>query len=321
MRGAKLLFVGAVLFFIGKQFATDLARPEIKQIELRPAWLLASGALYLLGNLPSAWFWRHLHGFFGYPVPIYAALRAHYIGQLGKYVPGKALAIWMRAALVHPHGVPYGVSIIASFYEVLTGMAAGAMVAAAIYAVDPPAITEELLGAVGLTLHPAWLGFLLMAVCGVPLIPGVFNFVVARLTRRLPVVQLYRLPAVRFGTLAIGLLTTGVGWWLQGLSVWAMLNAVLPEPPPLTLSLLAQCTAAIGFANAAGFVSMIPGGFGVREWLLLELLGFAGPKPLVAAAAIMLRLDWIVTEALVALCTYWPKPAGEQREPAGSNRI
>ena len=318
-RGGKLLLAGLILFFVGWQLKKDLEpksdpnQPNITDIQLRPAWVAASGVLYLLGNFPSAWFWRHVHAKFGYPLPLYAAVRAHYISQLGKYVPGKALAIAIRADFVHPYGIPYGVSIIITFYEVLTGMAAGGIVAALVFAVEPP-------GDLKLGLHPIALGAILIGLCGIPLLPGVFNLIVAKLSARIQAVQLYRLPPLRFGVLATGLLSTGAGWWVQGLSWWAMLNAVLPEPPAPTFSLWAQCTASIAFANVAGFVIVVvPGGFGVREYLLRMLLGFAGPAPYISAAAILLRLDWIATEALFALCTYWIKPRGECSEPLESD--
>ena len=54
------------------------------------------------------------------------------------------------------------------------------------------------------------------------ILPGVFNFVIARLTARIQAVELYRLPPMRFGTLLAGLLSTSIGWFLQGLSVWAL---------------------------------------------------------------------------------------------------
>jgi glycosyltransferase 2 family protein len=309
-RGAELLVAGLILFFVGWQFKNDLEpkddpdRPNITDIELRPAWLAASGALYLVSVFPTAWYWRRLHANFGYPLPLYAALRAHYISQLGKYVPGKALALLMRAKFTRPFGVPYGVSVIISFYEVLTGMAAGGILAALVYAIEPPR------GDLEVGLHPLAIGAILIGMCGIPLLPGVFNFVVAKMSARIQAVQLYRLPPLRFGVLATGLLTTGVGWWVQGLSWWAMLNAVLPEPPGLTFSLWAQCTASIAFATVAGFVLVfIPGGLGVRELILSRLLlGIVGAPAYISAAAILLRLDWIASEALVALCVYWLKP-------------
>jgi uncharacterized membrane protein YbhN (UPF0104 family) len=302
-RGIKLLAAGLILLFIGKRFADDLQQLDFETLEVRPGWLAISGVLYLIGVLPNAWFWRHLHFQFGYPIPLYAALRAHYIGQIGKYVPGKALALALRAHLTHPFGVPYGVSIILSFYEVLTMMAAGGIVAAVIYALEPP-------GDLDLGLHPVAIGAILIGMCGVPLLPAVFNFIVGKLSARIQAVQLYRLPPLRFAILIRGLAVSALGWWIQGLSWYAMLQAVLPTPPAFTWSLWAQCTASIALANVAGFVIIVlPGGLGVREWLLPTLLSFAGPGPYLTAAAILLRLDWIVMEAILTLCIYWLRPA------------
>lgn len=319
VRGVKLVLVLVILFFVGWQFKRDLAQLDFAEIQLRPGWLLATGALYLLGLFPGVWFWRHLLANFGYPLSLYAAVRAHYIGQLGKYVPGKALAVAMRSDLVHPSGVPYGVSIIATFYEVFTGMASGAIVAALVYMIEPPTFSEIPLAA-GLRWHPVWIGVVLMSMCGIPLLPGVFNLLIAKLTAKIQAIELYRLPPIRFGTLAAGLLTTCLGWWLQGLSVWAMLQAAMPNPPEWTWSTWAQCTAAIAFANVAGFVILVaPGGLGVREYLLRMLLSSFGPGQYIAASAIMLRLVWIGAEVFIAACTYWCKPAGKGSEPAGSD--
>ena len=302
IRGVKFFGGLLILGFIGWQFRA-LPEHDFSQLEWRPGWLAASGGLYLVGLIPSAWFWRYLFQRFGYPAPLLAAMRAHYISQLGKYVPGKALAVAMRAIFLHPWGVPYGVSIIASFYEVLTGMAAGALVAALIYLVQPPAAMADL------GWHPLWVGVGLVALCGVPLMPGVFNFVIARLESRIQAVELYRLPPVRFGTLALGLAVTGAGWWVIGLAWWAMLQAVLVNPPDLTPYWWAQCTASIAFANVAGFaIAVLPGGLGVREVLLWKLLSSETPDGYIALAALLLRLDWIVAEALFAAGAYWIKP-------------
>ena len=307
VRILKLVLALVVLFFIGWQFARDLNRggddgKSPLDLEWRPGWFLASGVLYLVGLLSAAWFWRHLLCLFGYPISLYAAIRAHYIGQLGKYVPGKALAIAIRADLVHPLGVPYGVSVIASFYEVFTGMAAGAIVAAIIYVIEPPTVSE-------VEWHPLGVGAVLIGLCGIPLLPGVFNFVIARLAVKLPTVEQYRLPPVRFGTLARGLVVSALGWWLQGLSWWMMLQAVLPEPPDFTFAWWWRCTASIAFANVAGFAMFfLPAGLGAREFLLLTLLRSFVPPAYLVPAAILLRLNWIVAETLFALCTYWFKP-------------
>lgn len=302
----KLVAAVAVLFFVGRRFYADLENLDLDQVELHPGWLIASAALYLLGMFPSAWFWRHVHDHFGYPMSLYVGVRAHYIGQLGKYVPGKALAILIRSHLVHAFGIPYGVSVITSFYEVFTGMTAGAIVAAIIYAIayviEPP-------GDVELHFHPLAVGAVLIGLCGIPLLPGVFNFVIAKMTAKIQTIEDYRLPPIGFATLSAGLLATGAGWWLQGLSVWAMLQAIVPNAPELSVSIWAQCTAGIAFATVVGFaLFFIPAGLGVREDVLKNLLSIAGEPAYIAIAVLLLRLTWIAAEAAFAACVYWIKP-------------
>jgi uncharacterized membrane protein YbhN (UPF0104 family) len=310
VHGVKFVLAMLLLYFVSKQFITDLQNPELYEIKPRWLWVIVSAVIYMISLFPSMLYWRHLNFKFGYPVPFYATFRAHYIAQLGKYVPGKALAIAIRADMMHPHGVPYGVSIILTFYEVLTAMAAAGMVAALVYAFDPPEAGETLLHELGLEVHPSWIGLVLIAMCGIPLLPGVFNFIVGKLTARLQAIELYRLPPVRFGTLALGLLLTGSGWWMQGLGMAAMFRAVMPEPPALTASWWAQCTAAVAFSNVAGFVIIVlPAGFGIRESMLKILLSAAGASVYITAAVVLLRLDWIVAELIVGLVLFLIRPA------------
>ncbi|MBM3996356.1 MAG: flippase-like domain-containing protein [Planctomycetes bacterium] len=307
----KMVAAVAVLFFVGRRFHADLENLETDQLDLDVGWLIAAAGFYLLAMLPSAWFWRHVHGVFGYPMSLYAGIRAHFIGQLGKYVPGKAMAVIIRSHLVQPFGIPYGVSVITSFYEVFTGMTSGAIIAGIVYLFDPP-------GDLGLHFHPLAIGAVLIGLCGIPLIPGVFNFVIARMTENIQTVEEYRLPPMSFGTLVTGLLATGAGWWLQGLSVWATLQAIVPNAPEFSLSVWAQCTAGIGFATVVGFaLFFIPAGLGVREDVLKNLLSGMGAPAYIAIAVLLVRLTWVAAEAAFAACTYWVRPAGERSEPAG----
>ena len=309
----KLTLALIVLFFIGRIFWDDLKKLDPEDIHLQPHWLILSGAVYLAGLLPSVWFFRHVHQLFGYPVPIYACIRAHLIGHLGKYAPGKALALLMRSALLKPSGIPYGVSLIVSFYEVLTAMASGALVATIVFVFDPPTIPEKLQEYIPADWHPAWFGVGLLALCGLPLLPGVFNFIIAKMTAKLSTVEMYRLPPVRYPTLLLGIVVTAAGWWLQGLSAWILVYSIVPDMAGLSMEAAAQYTAAIAFTNVVGFVVIfLPAGLGVRELLLKHMFADAGPELLVAVAVIVLRLNWVVTEIVMALALYWIKPAGDR---------
>ncbi len=308
----KSLLMAAVLLFIGRRFWLDLKDLSLDDLELRPAWIGLSAVIYLVGLLPAALFWHRLLWFFGEKPPLWASIRANYLGHLGKYVPGKAWALLLRAAMVRESGVRAGVSIIASFYEVLTTMAAGSLLAAMVYAFDPPRIP-------GLEDLPPYLTLsLLLAVCLIPLMPGIFNLVVGRLASKFKQFDATGLPPVHHSTLLEGLAITSLTWGIFGLSTWALLVGLLPNPPALTLSFWLECSAAVAFAQVAGFLAIIfPSGIGVREYLLRHLLASSGPEAIVSIAVLLLRVVWTAAEVAWAAVIFWIKPTNVA-EPPGS---
>jgi hypothetical protein len=114
------------------------------------------------------------------------------------------------------------------------------------------------------------------------------------------------LPRIQIATLAEGIAITACGWGAMGLSLWALLEAVLPEPPGLTPATWAQYCASIGLAYVAGFLAFVlPSGVGVREYFLRQLLAFAGPEIWIAAAVLLLRLVWTTSELIIASLVFF----------------
>jgi uncharacterized membrane protein YbhN (UPF0104 family) len=290
----KGLLVLAILWAIGRKFYDDLTDPRLATIALHPGWLLLSAALYLPGLVLSAWYWHHLLCVCGQRPRFITALRAYFMGHLGKFVPGKALAVVLRAGYVRGPNVRFGIAVITTFYEVFATMAAGGLVAAVIFAIDPPEVP-------GLDWEPRLTSLLLLGLCVVPLWPDVFNFIVGRMARRFEKVDSLQLPQLRFATLVLGLCVTAVGWLFLGLSVWALLQAVSETAVPWSFAVWMRCTGSIALAYVAGFMLGTPGGVGAREIFLLPLLGFACPQEaFVAAAVVLLRLVWTATEVATA---------------------
>jgi hypothetical protein len=133
----KVVLAVAILASVGWRLAWDLQDLRLGELELRPGWLAASGLLYVAALGFSGWFWVHLLRVFGQRPALWPAARAYYVSHLGKYVPGKAWALLLRGTMVRGPDVRLGVAILSSFYEVLTTMAAGALVAAALFAWQP----------------------------------------------------------------------------------------------------------------------------------------------------------------------------------------
>jgi uncharacterized membrane protein YbhN (UPF0104 family) len=308
----KFLAAAAILVAIGRQFYYDLTDERIHTVTVRPLWLVGSAAVYLVAIGFSGVFWWKLMHLFDQPVRFWLAMKAYYVGHLGKYVPGKAWALLLRGIVVKEPGISMGVAIVTAFYEVLTTMAAGALVAAIVFFVEPPKYR-------GLDFPPYLTGLFLLVGCGVPLLPGVFNFLARRLARRFASLDVFEMPRLRLPVLLFGIATVSVGWGLMGLSVWMGLASVVEPMPELTLATWAYYCAIIGLAYVAGFAIMVtPGGVGVREFVLRKFLQFAvadpaAAGPVLAANALLLRCAWTLAElvmaALLAILVRRPAPA------------
>jgi uncharacterized membrane protein YbhN (UPF0104 family) len=328
----KVLLAVVILIMIGRLFARDL--PAVWQHSFNLGWLAAAGALYLLGLGFSAVYWQRLLVQVGQRPSWAAVVRAYYIGHLGKYVPGKAWALLLRSDLARGPGVTAGYAGLTAFYEVLTSMAAGALLAAVLLLAllpDPSAALDwQALGRVvasrsldQVVLHPGALVLLALALfvpIALPLLPPFFNRVVHRLARRFRDKDAAPLARLEARVLPEGLALTMVGWSLLGLSTWAALRATAPELP-WAWGLWGRLTALMGIAYVIGFVVLVmPGAVGVRELCLVlfltpELvqvlaLGEEEARKLALAAVVALRVTWTVAELIMATAVYWlPAPA------------
>jgi hypothetical protein len=107
----------------------------------------------------------------------------------------------------------------------------------------------------------------------------------------------------RWSTVIWGVAMISVGWVLMGLSLAAVLVSLERWSPIIErfgmFGAVGLLTATVALATVGGFVSMLPGGIGSREWILVEALGPAlGTDRTFDAAliAVVLRLVWIVAE-------------------------
>jgi len=279
----------------------DLREQGWRASSLRPAWLAAAGGLYLLAFVPSAFFWRHVLATLGQPPHVVPALRAYYIGHLGKYVPGKAMVIVLRAACLRSEGVGTAVATASVFYETLSTMAVGALLAATILAVWHRDQVQLVLVALALAI-----------VAGAPAAPGIFQWLarLAGIERVAPGV-IDRLGGLSYRSLLVWWLAVAAGWCLLGASLWATLQSIEYTPTLGPAREIVLCTAVAALSIVAGFASMIPGGIGVRELVILELLAPAVGSGPALVCAVLSRLTGLVSELMISIILY---PVGRGRE-------
>lgn len=298
-RAVQLVILALVVWGLTRtwQDARDkFAQHQFSLADLHWPWLAASCGLYMLATLPAALFWRQALVAMGQRPGLWEALRAYYVSQLGKYVPGKALVVVIRAGLVRSPRVDGTVAALSVFVETLTLMAVGAVVAAVILAIRGGSQDQQYLTMIAIAL----------GLCaGVPSLPPLFRAVV----RRLPYVKSHPAvaPAVqglKLGLMARGWVMLSIGWLLMGMSLWAATRAIgeyelLPWLPLLTAS--------VALATVAGFMSLIPGGLGVRELIVTVLLipAFGEDQVTPIVAAVLMRLVSLVSEVVLSTILYF----------------
>jgi hypothetical protein len=312
----KLAVLALLVWFVRSTLVKAFDDLEHHKWRVAWPWLVAAGAFYALGTLPSAEYWYRLLRACDQQVTRYASLRAFYVSQLAKYIPGKAMVIVLRAAMVRPMGVSTTLTTATVFLETLTNMADGALMALVILAPQLARNWKLLAAAIAMLLAT-----------GLPVLPPLFKLAM----RYSGIVKLNpsaikKLDRIGFGTIGWGWLMMAGGWWLQGLSLWAVLRSLgALEGGPLENWPLH--TAVVALSVVAGFLAFFPGGIGVREFVIIELFTpVYGPTDAVVSA-ILLRFMSVVSDVVLSIILYLVRPTpatpgdtiGAEPLEAGSN--
>ena len=255
------------------------------------AWASATCGAYLAGLSCFGLYYGRVVG-----MPPGPPLRAYLVSHLAKYVPGKAMVVVVRAGMLAREGVRPARAAFATLYETLVMMAAGGLVAALGFALAPaPTPLYPALASLGLGM-----GFLALV------LPGAFPRVSKAFRAPFPNVGPDALPDLSARRLAEGLLLAVAGWTLLGMSQLAAIRALFPEGVapgrwPLVV-------AGVALATVLGFVSGLPGGAFVREWVLLKTLTPAVGQDRAVVSALALRLAWVLAEACAAAVLLATRP-------------
>jgi uncharacterized membrane protein YbhN (UPF0104 family) len=308
----KPLLLLAIVFGVGYYFYRILTSEALQQtdpsrspgqilwdmvVSARRPDLVASALLYLLGLACPALYWQLLLRRAGEPLPWLTGFRAYYLSHLGKYMPfGRGFALLVRVALASSAGVRAGTAAVTGAYETLTMMAAGALLSVVVLVW----LLEDSEGTF-------WRALGLLALVGLPLMPGVFNRLVKPLAGRFLGGASWPRPSA--GALLLGLGMMALCWTLFGASLAAVLQALQPDRLIYSPAEVLRCTAFVAVSYVAGFLSATPGGLGVREWFLERMLNpQLGPRAVVVV--LLLRVLWTIAELSIAGLLYFLQGSG-----------
>lgn len=253
--------------------------------------------LSLLASLGAVWCsfmsWRAILADFGHAVPVSGGMRIFFVGQLGKYLPGKVWPVLTQMKLGRAYNVDGRSSAAAVLIAMLMGLGTALLVTACVL----PILDDS-------AFQRYWWTLLVLPIAAAALWPRILNKLLERATRILkrdPMPQ----PLTARGVVRSALWSIGT-WVLYGASLWVLLLDLGTTGPDLII----RATGAFAGSWAIGFLLAIsPAGVGPREVALVVLLGPAVGEPVALVAAVVSRL--VITAADVI----WPGIAvlGERR--------
>jgi uncharacterized membrane protein YbhN (UPF0104 family) len=322
----KLLVLGLLVWFLRDMLTKAVAQLREHTWQIRPAWLVLAGVCYVVGITPSAVFWNRVMRAAGQDVGMFETIRAAWVSQIIKYIPGKAMVLVVRTGMLRNPKIETTVVAASVFVETLTMMAVGSLLSLVILVTHNWQELAALLNTVysfgdllALAKHNTVIAvvaaFGMFIGMALPTWPPLMKLLVKLMgVGRFNPGAADKLGRVPYRVLAGGWLIIAAGWFVQGLGLWATLRS-LDVPAPL--SDVPMNTAAVAMGTVAGFLSFIPGGAGVRELVQTELMvGSYGQGPALVATIIW-RLVMLVAEVIVSSILYVLGPRGLRHKLGG----
>ena len=251
---AALLVLAAGLAVYGLASQWTQVQAALAKLD---GWDVAGAAVSAIAGLGCMMLaWRALLADLGSPLPLPAAIRVMFVGQLGKYVPGAVWAVAAQVELARDYAVPRRRSGTAS----LVSMAVTLLVGLVAAGVTLPLVSAH-------AVRQYWWVLAVTPLAAACLYPPVIKFGLDRALRVLGKAPLEG--SVGRGGMARALAWTALGWLCYGASAWFLISVFAGKGGgSYALSLGAYALAwAVGF-----LIIFFPGGIGPREVALIAVL-------------------------------------------------
>jgi hypothetical protein len=270
-----LLVIAAFVLFIVYAVASrwDDVREYAGRLSLRAA------ALSMAAVLGAIWCsflcWKAVLADFGSHVPVSGGMRIFFIGQLGKYLPGKLWPILTQARLGGDYRVPRRTSGAAAGVFMLLVLGTGLVLAAA---------TMPFLGPEAFRRY--WWTLVVLPIALTAMHPAILNRglgTALRLVRREPLPRPLTLRGI-----AVAAFWCLPMWALFGVHTWAL---AVDLGSTSALDLYLRATGVFAASWSIGFVlGVLPAGAGPREAAFILLFGATLPTAQATVIALVSRL-------------------------------
>jgi uncharacterized membrane protein YbhN (UPF0104 family) len=271
-------------------------------VEIGPLPTIGAMVAVLAGLVCAMFQWRVLLSSLGSRLPVRAAAKIVFVGQLGKYLPGSIWPVLAQMELGTAHRVPRTRSATASVLTMLISLLGGLLAAL----ITLPFLSGEAAG-----YRWAFLAAPVLIACVHPKVLNPLLTKLLKLAKRPPMERPLTGRAVLLSLAwALG------SWFCYGIQIW-LLAVRLGAPEGRTLLL---AIGGFAFAWCVGFIIVFaPAGAGVRDVLLIALLGpVVGTGP-ATAVALVSRILMTAGDLITAGISAWSgrrSAIAVPREPA-----
>ncbi len=276
-----------VLFLAGRLLLEQFLSVRWSEIQFSPLLLAAGALMILVGQGLSVVAYRRVLAGFGPKLEWKQMSVIAYLPLAGKYVPGKVASVAGAVWLLHRNRVPTAVSVSVVF--ILNGLMVlvGLILAAPLTLCDP----------LKTMLPMGWLWFSLFGIVALVLLhPRAFKWVGNIVLKALRRQQLSSAPSVREYALVASVML--LQFALIGTGLWLIARSIT-EIAPVSIPFFVAAWAAGGTVGFLAFFA--PGGIGVREAILLGLLGSVIGTPTAAIVAVGFRILHVLVELVLIL--------------------
>ena len=279
---AALLVLAAGLAVYGLASQWTQVQAALAKLD---GWDVAGAAVSAIAGLGGMMLaWRALLADLGSPLPLPAAIRVMFVGQLGKYVPGAVWAVAAQVELARDYAVPRRRSGTASLVAMAVTLVVGLVAAG----VTLPLVSAH-------AVRQYWWVLAVTPLAAACLYPPVIRFGLDRVLRVLGRAPLEG--SVSRGGMARALAWTTLGWLGYGASAWFLISVFAGKGGgSYALSLGAYALAwAVGF-----LIIFFPGGIGPREVALIAVLAPVMPSASALVVALVSRVAMTVGDLVWA---------------------
>ena len=268
---------------------------------------------FLLQELSYGLIWRAVLARLGWRLDLRVCLRIYLASEFVRYIPGNVWHVLTRLLWVGKYGVSRPVAFASMTIELITKLAAGALVFAVslLFWSNSAMLHFVLHGTVLFSLLGAGIIFALLIGLHPRVLSSLLN-VALRLLKRRPVVL-----TLCYSDILVITLMWCASWCVAGYAFYMLLLALVPSLPLVALPI---CIGIYAIAWDIGFVSFVtPSGLGFREGTIAILLSLALPSLPLAVGPVLAALSRVVSTLAELVCVTIAYLAGGKQLPPVQN--